>query len=207
MAQFEPPVGIHMRKWRSPGISIAYPVVYGLPNPRAEERMNQIIGQAVSFLYDEQLKVQTGSNMEMTGHYEIKTNERGLLSLILTNYAYSYPMAHGFTVAKSLSFNINTGQTYSLADLFRKGADYVGLLSKLVSAQIKQRDLPLLQSFDSISPDQDFYLADKSLVLYYQLYQLSPYYAGLPMFPVIIYDLQAIAAENGPLDTLAASVV
>ncbi|HHY20883.1 MAG TPA: DUF3298 domain-containing protein [Bacilli bacterium] len=65
--------------------------------------------------------------------------------------------------------------------------------------QIKQRDIFLLNGFTVIRPDQDFYIADKALVIYFQLYEITPYAYGFPMFPISVYEIQDIIDENGPL--------
>lgn len=206
MPLFQLPAGIRTYTIASPGVTIYYPAVYGLANPQAEERINRAISQLVHAMRQEQLKMQTGTDMQMTGHYEIKTNERGLLSLILTNYAYSRPMAHGFTVARSLTFDTNTGRLYRLQDLFKPGANYAAVLTALVTEQARRRKIPLLNGSPQVHPNQDYYLADKSLVIYYPLYAIAPYYVGFPMFPISVYELQDIAAEGGPLDRLTADV-
>ncbi|UUZ81156.1 RsiV family protein [Paenibacillus sp. P26] len=182
-------------------------MVFGLADRRIQDQMNRTIYHAVHLLEQEQKKIQTGTPMEMTGHYEIKTNERGILSLQLTNYAYSTPMAHGFTAVKSLTYDVNTGKLYALQDLFKPGSNYSAVLSGIVAAQIKQRGIPLLHGNPVIGPETDYYLADKALVIYFPLYAIAPYYYGFPMFPISVYDLMSIAAEQGPLDTLAADVV
>ncbi|MDF2652629.1 MAG: hypothetical protein K0Q73_8434 [Paenibacillus sp.] len=207
MASYQLPVQVQTRLLSAPGVNIQYPFVSGLPYPAAEDSINRLIYKQVHVLQQEQQKIQTGSNMEMTGHYEIKTNERGILSLILSNYGYSYPMAHGNTLAKSLTFNVNTGKSYSLAELFKPGSDYVKVLSDEVAAQLRHRDLPTIQPFTEIQPNQDFYLADKALVIFFQLYEITPYYVGMPMFPISVYDLLPIAADPGPLTTLSLDVV
>ncbi len=206
MATFQLPAGIRTFQIQSPGVTIYYPVVYGLRNPSVEQRVNRAIYNLVLDLQQAQQKVQTGTNMEMTGHYEIKTNERGILSLILSNYAYSRPMAHGYTMAKSLTFNLADGSVYALGDLFKPGSDYVKVLSAQVAQQIKERELPLLNGFQSIQADQDYYLADKSLVLYFQLYEITPYYVGFPMFPISVYSVQSIIKESAPLAVLSEDI-
>ena len=97
---------------------------------------------------------------DVTAHYELKTNERGVLSLTLWNYAFSGG-AHGLTIQNALTFNTETGKAYALKDLFKPGSDYVAKLSAIIEAEIKTRDIPLLVEFNSIRPDQDFYIADK----------------------------------------------
>lgn len=203
---FHLPATIHTYRIAAPGVMIDYPAVVGLHNHQVQEHINRTIAHQVQLLRQEQQKYQTGTYTEMTGHYEIKTNERGILSLTLSNYAYSQHMAHGFTIVKALTFNLLTGKLYTLADLFKPGSNYVAVLSGLVSQQIKQRDLPLLNGFTAIKPDQDFYLADKSLMIFFQLYEITPYYVGFPMFPINVYDVLSIAAEPGPLSDLAADI-
>lgn len=206
MALFRLPVAIQSHVFKSGGTTIYYPRIVSLPDRQAEERMNRAINQTVLALQQEQLKALPNAPEEMVGHYEVKTNERGLLSILFTNYAYAPHMAHGNTVAKSLTFNTETGTIYTLASLFQPNANYVAKLSAIVAEQIKRREIPLLNGFQRISPQQPFYLADKALVLYYPLYELSPYYVGFPMFPIPVYDIVDIAAEQGPLDRLAADI-
>lgn len=203
---FQLPVDIRTHTMGSGIIQIVYPSISGFIQPHAIHLINQTILSHVNGMIEEQKKTQTGTLSQMIGHYEIKTNERGLLSLTLSNYTYSTPMAHGFTIVKALTFDVNTGKVYLLQDLFKPGSPYIEVISKLVAQQIKQRDLPLLNGFQSIKPNQDYYVADKSLVIFFQLYEITPYYVGFPMFPISSYELLHIAAEPGPLSTLAADI-
>src|SRR5699024_11901197 len=97
------------------------------------------------------------------------------------------------------SADLTSGKIYHLKDLFKQGSDYVNVLSNHVKQQIKARDIPILNDFDKISKNQDFYIADKCLVLYFQLYEITPYYIGFPMFPISVYSLEDIVRESGPL--------
>ncbi|QCT01764.1 hypothetical protein E6C60_1046 [Paenibacillus algicola] len=207
MSLYEPPVQIQTLTYRTPNALIQYPQVRGLASQQAEHKINHNIVMALQEMERQQQSVQSGSNPEMTVHFEIKTNERGILSLMLSNYTYSTPMAHGYTVAKGLTFCTATGQLYRLGDLFKPGSNYEAVLAAEVKRQIKERDLPVLDNSVTVQSDQDFYLADKALVLFYPLYAITPYYVGLPMFPISVYSLQPIIAEDGPLAVLTAGVV
>lgn len=207
MAQYVPPVSIHTLTHTAPGLVIHYPQVYVRMNPGAEEAINRAIILQIQDMQREQQQVQTGTNPQTTGTFEIKTNERGILSLVLTNYTYSEHMAHGYTVTKGLTFSTATGQSYALSDLFRPGSIYQAVLAAEVNRQIKERGIPVLENVPvTVSPNQDFYLADKSLVIFYPLYAITPYYVGFPMFPISVYDLLGVAPENGLLSDLAADV-
>ncbi|WP_368073024.1 RsiV family protein [Virgibacillus salinus] len=54
-----------------------------------------------------------------------------------------------------------------------------------------------------MQPDQDFYIADKALVIYFQLYEITPYVFGFPMFPISVYAIKDIINEDGPLGRMA----
>ncbi|ANE45162.1 hypothetical protein SY83_01095 [Paenibacillus swuensis] len=203
MTNYAYPVGIQSKSMPTPGGSFNYPAITGLNNTAIQDKMNREIVQLMQVMMKSQQDYLKGTDPESIGNYEIKTNERGILSLVLSSYVFSSPMAHGNTIARSLTFDVKTGKSYQLAELFKPGSDYVKTLSALVAAQIKSRDIQTLEPFMAISPDQNFYLADKALVLYFQLYEITPYYFGIPMFPISVYDLQSIAVENGLLDVLS----
>lgn len=204
MASQALPVQIQTMVLQQQGTTIYYPQVTGLQNTDAQQSINQSIYQLVNSLVQWQYQQQgTDSFTEMIGSFEIKTNERNILSLSLTNYAFAYHHAHGLTLIKSLTFNVQTGKQYQLKELFKPGSDYVGVLSKMIENQINERNIQLLGDFSGISPDQDFYIADKALVIYFQLYEITPYYVGFPMFPVSVFALQDIINENGPLGQMA----
>lgn len=198
------PVSIQTMMIQLNGTTIYYPQVIGLPSNYTQQSINKAIYRLVQFLIQQQYRQQgADSFVEMIGSYEIKTNERNILSLSLTNYAYAYEHAHGLTLMKSLTFNVQTGKQYQLKDLFKPGSNYIEVLSEIIQHQIDERHIQLLNGFPGVSPHQDFYIADKALVLYFQLYEITPYYIGFPMFPISVFALQDIIDENGPLGQMA----
>lgn len=184
----------------SPKISIYYPYVFGLANPHAEFIINQKIVATLNDMVKE-LGFYDKNLIEMVGEFEIKTNERQILSLTLTVYSFTGG-AHGMTLVKSLSFNVTTGKLYELKDLFLPDSGYVKRLSAIIKPKIDDWEIPILDEFTQIRADQDFYLADHSLVIYFQLYEISPYVAGFPYFPIPILDIQDIIQPKGPLEIL-----
>lgn len=191
------PVCIITMHLRMPRVDVYYPVVVGLNNTMIQRKINNAILNLVYEMIRDQGYYEN-LQTTITGYYEIKTNERGILSLVLNNYAYSGG-AHGITIMKSLTFDLETGKLYSLGDLFKSGSDYITVLSDIIKVQIKERDIPLIVDFDKIRPDQDYYIADKALVIYFQLYELAPYVYGFPQFPISVYEIQDIIKEDGPL--------
>lgn len=204
MGSIQNPVRITTRRITTQDdmVTIEYPMVRDLESPIVQHRINRAIVSQVDALMREQ-GYYKDQKTEMLGWYEVKTNERGILSLTIGNYAFTYPSAHGLTIVKALTFNVKTGESYELKDLFKPGSDYVKVLSDIVAQQIKDRQIDFLDEFKGIAPDQDFYIADKSLVLFFQLYEITPYYMGLQYFPISVYQLQDIITEDGPLGIMA----
>lgn len=198
MAIFALPANFQTYHIHRPKLSVYVPAVEGLSNLFAQQQINQTILSLTHLLIHEQ-GYPYNPQTESSGYYEIKTNQREVLSLSLINFAYSGG-AHGMTYIRSLTFDTTTGRAYSLEELFKPGADYVQRISDIVKRQIEERDIFVLdEEFKGIRPDQDYYIADKALVIYFQLYELTAYAYGFPYFPISVYDLQDIIKEEGPL--------
>ncbi|MGJ7922117.1 DUF3298 domain-containing protein [Neobacillus sp. LXY-4] len=186
-----------------PKRTVFYPQVYDMQNQGLEAAINRTITYQTQQLIHQQVGNMPTTVEEMLGLYEIKNNQRQILSLSLSNYTYHFHAAHGMTYIKSLTFDPQKGEQCELKDLFKPESDYIKRLSTLINTQIKQRDIQLLGTFTAIRPDQDFYIADKALVIYFQLYEITPYYVGFPMFPISVFDIQDIINEKGPLGRMA----
>ena len=106
------------------------------------------------------------------------------------------------TKAVSLTMDTATGENYALHQLFQQDDRYREIINAEIQRQIVQRQIPLLEGFKGISANQDYYVADSVLVIYYQLYELSPYAAGFPYFPIPIYMLSEVIVEDGLLSRL-----
>ncbi|UKS26367.1 DUF3298 and DUF4163 domain-containing protein [Paenibacillus sp. HWE-109] len=197
MDGLDQPVSIQTNQMLRNKLKLLYPSVIHHTPYSSQLAMNTAIVNAVNKQLSDQ-GYPKNPLADVTAYYEIKTNERNVLSLTLWNYTFSGG-AHGLTIQNALTFSTETGKSYALKDLFKPGSDYVGKLSALIQAELKTRDIPLLVDFKAIRPDQDFYIADKSLVIYFQVYELAAYVYGFLYFPISVYALQDIIAEDGPL--------
>ncbi|GGA71747.1 hypothetical protein GCM10008025_14520 [Ornithinibacillus halotolerans] len=186
-----------------PDIVVYYPIVFNMDDKALEQYINQSIIEETQKLINKQISEMDTPIVSMVGTFEIKNNQRDVLSITLTNYAYHDKAAHGMTYIVSLTFDLEKGKKCELADLFKPGSNYVERTSELIKEQIRVREISLINEFTEISPNQQFYIADKTLVIYFQLYDLTPYVFGFPMFPISVYDLQDIIDEEGPLGRMA----
>lgn len=182
-----------------PTVDFYYPYVYGLKDLMVQQKINYQIYSLMMALIPQ--LIQPDLITYVTGSYEIKTNERDVLSLTLTGMG-DFHGAHPVTTVKSITMDVKTGKSYELYELFKPDSDYIKKLSDMIAVQIKEREIPLLEEFKGIRPDQDYYIADKGLVIYFQQVEIAPYYVGLPYFLIPIYDLSDMIAENGILERM-----
>lgn len=199
------PVPIQTREIMREGMNIRYPQVGHMSNQHVRSSINEAIFHLVHHVISEQHEKQgTDQFAEMIGLFEIKTNERNILSLTISNYAIAPRAANGLTIVRSLTFDVQTGKQYTLPSLFLPKSPYVPVLSAIVLEQITARDIPMFNHFTHISPHQDFYIADKALVLYFQEIEITPHYIGIPMFPISVYDIENIINPDSALGRMIA---
>lgn len=193
------PVYIKTNSYVTPTINIYYPFVYGFSDNEVQKKINYEITTLMYNLISELRRRDLITYI--SGSYEIKTNERNVLSITLTGLG-DFQGVHPITIVKALTVDIETGDVYQLSDLFKSDSDYIKVLSEMVYKQIKEHDIPLLGEFKGVKPNQDYYIADKGLIIYFQQYEIAPYVAGLPYFLDPIYNLQDLIPEDGILERM-----
>ncbi|MDY0395166.1 DUF3298 domain-containing protein [Virgibacillus halophilus] len=206
MAAIAFPVSIQTFVLDRGSVKIYYPQVFGMQDLTIQQSINQKILQLTQTVIQEQYQQQQMAEFDqIVGSFEIKNNQRNILSLTISNYAIAKQAAHGLTIMKSLTFDLLTGKIYQLPALFKKESNYIEILSNHIKAQIKKRHIPVIEDFNTISSHQDFYIADRTLVLYFQPYDLTPYYYGFTIFPISVYALTNIINDDSPLAVMAAN--
>lgn len=194
MAEYLPGVKIVNKELIKPRIKINYPRVVGMESKLIQWRINRRIKDKVDMLISGQGFL--GNLREMIGSYKITLNGKGLLSIRFENYAYLEGAAHGLTDVGSLNLDIKTGIDYSLRDLFLPEGSYVETISTIIADRIEDEDIPLTREFSGISPEQEYYLKDRALVIYFQLYEFTPYAYGIPEFRIPLARLHKILNPN-----------
>lgn len=174
-------------------LTIQYPELKGLENVEVQNKLNSLFAKLAAGARDRGYEIEKYIGQdEITRHikaeayfnYQVKYNRKDLLSIVFLDYQYSGG-AHGGTVQSSYTFDLKTGTEYKLRDLFAEGSDYVALISSQVKQQMEEREMTfLLAPFNSIRADQDFYLSNNAVVVYFQEYEYLPYAYGIPEFPV-----------------------
>jgi hypothetical protein len=136
------------------------------------------------------------NNPEYSGKvsYKVELNNDKHLSITISEMQYAYRAAHPMTYLRAFTFDSQTGAVLTLSDLFRPDSDYRATLNQLMVAQIAQREIAIFpfRPFTGIKDSQEFYLTTDALVVYYQLYEFTPYAYGFLKFALPYKDLADI---------------
>lgn len=196
-------------------ITLQYPQLDGLEDKSVQDKINTAFEKAAVDAKNEGLKNVADTDWNAPGYtgspnkyetyfdYRVKYNQNGLLSLTFDDYQYTGG-AHGMTVRTAHTINLQTGEEYKLKDLFNNDAAYVPFISNVVRTEIDERTkeglLAEIQgtSFSTIRPDQDFFLSDAAVVVYFQQYEYFPYAAGIQEFPVSFSALNSLLKSDLP---------
>ncbi|MBW6410473.1 DUF3298 and DUF4163 domain-containing protein [Clostridium weizhouense] len=101
--------------------------------------------------------------------------------------------AHGMTTRTSYTIDKNKEILLNLKDIFILNYNYKEIINKEITKQIKSEPDKYFDSgseFKGIEENQNFYIKGKDLIIYYQLYDIAPYVAGIPEFkvPLSLFD-------------------
>ncbi len=176
-------------------VNVRYPKVEGLKNREAQDRINESIRQRVLSLIPPE---GCDAYEVITGNYDVKLNEKGILSIRLEVYTFAKQAANGLTTAVSITTNLDSGRVYQLHQLFRPDSDYRIILTKMIQQQISERGIPLIKEFTGISDNRDYYLADGALTIYFQEIEYTPHYYGIVEFPIPYARIRNIISQEGP---------
>lgn len=176
------------------------PEILDLPNRFIQTRVNQIISHGFRAVMRD---LDYGDPaVSFSFAYVVPIDTKGVLSLYGDIYAYRERAAHGQTIRRSYTFDLLTGRLYQLSDLFRKDSDYIGRISAIIKEQIEEREIPLIKPFDKITSDTGYYLTANELIVYFQAYEYTPGYVGIPEFSIPYTAIEGLVAPDSPINRL-----
>lgn len=150
---------------------------------------------------------------ELEAWYTVAHRSASLLSLRLLAYEYPSGAAHGTTALTTFTFDLASGQSLGLADLFLPGAAFLQALSTEARSQLRTDpaitamgdDLPWMTTGTEPTPDNfaGWAVTAGGLEVTFGQYQVAPYAAGMPAIVVPYRQLAGLLDPAGPLGSLA----
>ena len=199
-----------LREKYKPNINylIYNPAVQGVKDKNIESQINSKLKELSAFKpYTEDGKqknpVITEEDVldyDYYGDFNVKYFKNDLLTLEIDGYYYPIGAAHGMPSKKTPTINLATGKFYTLGDLFMGGVYWSGELDKIIKNMIdtdKQYDYIFKDEFKGIKQDQDFYIDDNNLYIYFPPYEIGPYSAGFITFKIPFSEIQGMINKNG----------
>lgn len=141
-----------------------------------------------------------GERFVVNTDFEIKKNSNNMLSIVVTYYKYSGG-AHGEYKNTAYNVYMKTGELLTLDYLFKQDIDYKGVINNEIRHQIeklvkKDKENKGIYQFTSINENNQFYIQDNNIVIYFDLYEIAPYATGIPEFRININLVSHILKEE-----------
>ena len=124
---------------------------------------------------------------EVYRKFYITMNREDFVSLYIDEYTFTGG-AHGSTIRTSQNWNLIQGTMIQLADLFPNNPYFMLHILKEINLQIaKELEIYFEDScnlvLDTFNPES-FYITPRSIVIYFQQYDIAPYSSGIRTFDI-----------------------
>lgn len=161
-----------------------------------DERVNEAESAAAGFEAGTDSEAASGQKNVLTVTQDVKYNKNDFISAVEEQYTYTGG-AHGMTMRKSHNIDTRLKCEVGLSDLFAEEG-YEETLARMmrVLREENPEEYGELWAEPAIKKDQDFYITDTDLVIYYQPYELSYYARGFVEFPLRLSELRGYMKED-----------
>lgn len=123
--------------------------------------------------------------------YELTYNEDDIVSISIIYHEYINKA--NYYIRTAYNYNIESGKSLSIGDIFKESVDYISILNKAVRNYIQRNPQSFapdaLEEFEGIKIDQPFFLENKSIAMFFGFHQIAPRAAEIPIIKVPFSDL------------------
>lgn len=177
-------------------INVEYPVMKGFPSAEGlNSEIKEKIDAAIKEVRDaaKELEGREGFSAFLNSHYQYFHND-DIVSLWI-NFDNYLGGAHGMYWIDSYAFNIKSGEQYRFPDLFisQDGVEYV---TEKILQKIKNQNSTYFDTAKETVLGYDenfnFIILGDSIEVYFPLYEIAPYVAGIQNFSFSRDELQGL---------------
>lgn len=184
-------------------VDMKVPVITGVRDPAVQAAINQrwlkdamdfrdsVASGLADYLKDAQEMAMPNNPFGSYSSYETCTLKPGFISMYVDYYQYTGG-AHGLTDRMAYNIDLSNGNKVMLGDLFTSGYAYESKINQAIAAAIKSSpEMYFDGAFSGIKENQEYYIKDNHLIIYFQQYEIAPYAAGIPEFSIPLSELSA----------------
>ncbi|MFA6075075.1 MAG: DUF3298 and DUF4163 domain-containing protein [Negativicutes bacterium] len=189
--KFIPPVLLNYKSVVNDRETVFIPQVYGMKDTAIQTDVNKILSADIEIdlknweknwpdMYKAtQPEVRSGLHFSFT--FDQNYNKENILSVVMSEYSFAGG-AHGMAFQYAHNIDLTNGKEILLASLFNDTIDWKKMINAYIDNEIKyyQRDL----KFDGIKEDQNYYLSNQGLVIFFNPYEIGPWVEGMPTFAI-----------------------
>ena len=173
-------------------INVVVPQINGISNKKQEDIVNDKVIKwtenwinEVKQIADEYFKDKPSPLMpyQLYARYKV-TNNSDIISFYIDYYQFSGG-AHGITNRIAYNIEKSSGNEMQLKDIFKDNYNYKDIINKEISREISKdpdRYFTGKDGFNGIGDNQNFYIKNNKVVIYFGLYEIAPYAAGISEF-------------------------
>ena len=173
-------------------INVIVPQLTDMSNKEQEEEINNKIIKwtedwinEVKQIADEYFKDKPEPLMayQLYARYKL-TNNSDIISFYIDYYQFSGG-AHGITNRIAYNIEKSSGNEMQLKDIFKDNYNYKNVINEEINRQISKdpdRYFTGKDGFNGIGDNQNFYIKNNTLVIYFGLYEIAPYASGISEF-------------------------
>ena len=160
------------------------------------ELFNEEVCKAVKDFDNEAATANIAAKSTFDISQTVNYNKNDFISITEEIYRYTGG-AHGMTVRHTRNIDILKKQEIFLADLFAEKG-YENTLNRMLEELKKNKpeEYGELWQKPEIKKNQEFYITDDDLIIYYQPYELSYYARGFVEFPLRLTELKGYLKED-----------
>lgn len=118
--------------------------------------------------------------------YELTYNKNNIISILMTYHEYVGGLNNYIKVP--YNYNITTGKSLMLKDIFTPGVDYKSLINMEIRNELinnKEKYYPeTLANFKGVTEDHPFYLENGNLAVFFGFNEIAPTQAKIPIFKI-----------------------
>jgi hypothetical protein len=202
--RFENGIEVKMKTFRPDRcMLIQYPEVMGLSDSKIQEKINGMLkdefvgNNQASNIYEEMYTETIEINFTVNKNKDL---------FIIKKSGYYYPIgaAHGQPFREDYHININTGNLYTLKDLFKADSKYkeklMGIINRMIARAEEEHGQRVY--FSDIEEEDweeysGFEIQKDSLKIYFDPYAIAAYAAGFPEFHINYDELKDIINAEG----------
>lgn len=96
------------------------------------------------------------------------------------------------SIRTSYNYDLRTGNSLSLRNLFRPRTDYSTPLNKIAGEQLQSNYPTIAANYKGIAEDQPFYLDNRALVIYPRFNEIAPVISDIPLIRIPFTNLSNI---------------